>query len=125
VALAGGLLGVMFMVPLRRAVIVKERATLPFPEGEACAQVLKAGEEGGFKAKLTFIGLETAALYKFVADGLKIFPSEVDYSSKSFNGVGFGIDDLPALLGVSWIVGPRILSSYTIISRFVQKTHHI
>ncbi len=56
IALVGGLLGVLFMIPLRKALIVKEHGVLPYPEGTACAEVLLAGEEGGDKAKTTFIG---------------------------------------------------------------------
>ena len=77
IALFGGLLGVCFMVPLRQALIVEEHGTLPFPEGTACAEVLLAGEEGGSKAGSVFTGLGIAAVYKFVADGLKLFPSEI------------------------------------------------
>jgi putative OPT family oligopeptide transporter len=108
IALFGGILGTLFMIPLRRALIVKEHGTLPYPEGTACAQVLFAGEEGGSKAKKTFIGVGAGALYKFIADGLKLFPSEVDWSIKGLKGTGIGADILPALLGVGYIVGARI-----------------
>ena len=80
IALCGGILGVLFMVPLRTALIVEEHGVLPYPEGTACAEVLLAGEEGGSKSKVVFAGLGIAAVYKFVADGLKLFPSEVDFS---------------------------------------------
>ncbi len=111
IALFGGILGVLFMIPLRKALIVKEHGVLPYPEGTACAEVLLAGEEGGSKAKVTFIGLGIGAVYKVVADGLKLFPSELDYSLPKFKGTGFGADILPALLGVGYIVGSKI-SSY-------------
>ena len=65
VAIAGGLLGIVFMIPLRKALIVKEHGTLPYPEGTACAEVLIAGEEGGTKASTVFAGLGIAAVYKF------------------------------------------------------------
>ena len=77
VALFGGVLGICFMVPLRQALIVEEHGTLPFPEGTACAEVLLAGEEGGAKAGTVFAGLGIAAAYKFIADGFKLFPSEI------------------------------------------------
>ena len=77
IALLGGILGVLFMIPLRNALIVKEHGILPFPEGTACAEVLLAGEEGGRKTKIVFSGLGIAALYKFLADGIKLFPSEI------------------------------------------------
>ena len=111
IAAIGGCLGVLFMVPLRKALIVQEHGTLPYPEGQACAEVLLAGEEGGDKAGIVFKGLGLAALYKFVADGLKLFPSEVHYEIPAYKGSGVGIDVLPALLGVGYICGTKI-SSY-------------
>ncbi len=78
IALCGGILGVLFMIPLRNALIVQEHGVLPFPEGTACAEVLLAGEEGGDKSKLVFSGLGISAVYKFIADGIGLFPSEVD-----------------------------------------------
>ena len=110
IALCGGVLGVLFMVPLRKALIVREHGVLPYPEGTACAEVLLAGEQGGSKAGTVFAGLGLAALYKFIADGLKLFPSEVHYEIGSYRGAGVGVDVLPALLGVGYICGPRIAS---------------
>ena len=111
IALCGGILGVLFMIPLRSALIVQEHGKLPYPEGQACAEVLLAGEEGGAKASTVFAGLGIAAVYKFIADGLKLFPSEVDYSIESYKGSGIGMDVLPALAGVGYICGPKV-SSY-------------
>lgn len=111
IALFGGLLGVSFMVPLRQALIVEEHGTLPFPEGTACAEVLLAGEEGGSKAGSVFTGLGIAAVYKFIADGLKLFPSEIGYAFKGYAGSQIGIQVLPSLAGVGFICGPKI-SSY-------------
>lgn len=111
IAICGGLLGVFFMIPLRSALIVEEHGTLPFPEGTACAEVLLAGEEGGAKSKQVFSGLGIAAVYKFVADGLGLFPSEVDWAIPAYPGSGIGADVLPALLGVGYICGARV-SSY-------------
>ena len=111
VALFGGVLGICFMVPLRQALIVEEHGTLPFPEGTACAEVLLAGEEGGAKAGTVFAGLGIAAAYKFIADGFKLFPSEIGYAFKSYAGSQIGIQVLPALAGVGFICGPKI-SSY-------------
>ncbi len=111
IALFGGILGVCFMVPLRQALIVEEHGTLPFPEGTACAEVLLAGEEGGSKAGTVFAGLGIAAVYKFVADGFKVFPSEIGYAFKSYAGSQIGIQVLPSLAGVGFICGPKI-SSY-------------
>ena len=111
ISFIGSALGVLFMVPLRRALIVQEHGTLPYPEGKACAEVLVAGEEGGAKASTVFAGLGISAAYKFVADGMKAFPSEVHYEIPTYRGSGFGADILPALLGVGYICGSRI-SSY-------------
>ena len=111
IALCGGILGVLFMVPLRTALIVEEHGTLPYPEGTACAEVLLAGEEGGSKSKVVFAGLGIAAVYKFIADGLKLFPSEVDFSMQGEYTTAVGMDVLPALAGVGYICGVKI-SSY-------------
>ncbi|MBQ9283300.1 MAG: oligopeptide transporter, OPT family [Treponema sp.] len=109
ISLCAALLGLIFMVPLRSALIVEEHGTLPFPEGTACAEVLLAGEEGGEKSKTVFSGLGIAALYKFIADGLCLFPSEIDWNIKKL-GTGFGADVLPALASVGYICGKKIAS---------------
>ena len=111
IALFGGILGVCFMVPLRQALIVEEHGTLPFPEGTACAEVLLAGEEGGSKAGTVFAGLGIAAVYKFFADGMQLFPSEIGHAFKNYSGAQIGMQVLPALGGVGYICGPKI-SSY-------------
>ena len=108
IALCGGLLGVFFMIPLRKALIVKEHGVLPYPEGTACAEVLLAGEEGGSKASIDFAGLGISAVYKFIADGLKIFPSEIEWSIPGYTNCAIGIDVLPALVGVGYICGYKI-----------------
>ena len=87
VALVGGILGVCFMVPLRQAL---------------------AGEEGGNKAGIVFSGLGIAAIYKFIADGIKLFPSEIGYDIQAYAGSSVGIQVLPALAGVGYICGPQI-----------------
>lgn len=109
IALCGGILGVLFMVPLRTALIVKEHATLLYPEGTACANVLLAGEEGGSNAATVFSGMGIAAAFKFIVDGLKVIPADVAVAFKSFKGE-IGMEVYPALLGVGYIVGPRIAS---------------
>ena len=110
IALLGGLLGVFFMVPLRNALIVKEHGTLPYPEGTACAEVLLAGEEGGSNASTVFAGMGFAALFKFIIDGLKAVPSEVNLRVKGYAGE-IGTQIYPAVFSVGYICGPRI-SSY-------------
>ena len=110
IALIGGLLGVLFMVPLRNALIVKEHGVLPYPEGTACAEVLLAGEEGGANASTVFAGLGIAAAFKFIIDGLKLVPSEVSFRVKGYAGE-IGTQIYPAVMSVGYICGPRI-SSY-------------
>ena len=110
IALLGGLLGVFFMVPLRNALIVKEHGTLPYPEGQACAEVLLAGEEGGANATTVFAGMGIAGAFKFIIDGLKLVPSEVSLRFKGFAGE-IGTQIYPAVLSVGYICGPKI-SSY-------------
>ncbi len=110
-ALAGGILGVLFMIPLRRALIVKEHGVLPYPEGTACADVLVAGEKGGNLAKKVYYGLGIAFLYKLFMSifGLwKDVPTFV-FGRKSAlpNGTING-EITPELLGVGYIIGPRI-----------------
>ena len=110
IALLGGLLGVFFMVPLRNALIVKEHGVLPYPEGQACAEVLLAGEEGGANATTVFAGMGIAGVFKFIIDGLKLVPSEVSLRFKGFAGE-IGTQIYPAVLSVGYICGPKI-SSY-------------
>ena len=110
ISLIGGLLGVFFMVPLRNALIVKEHGILPYPEGQACAEVLLAGEEGGANATTVFAGMGIAAIFKFVIDGLKAVPSEVSLRFKGFAGE-IGTQIYPAVMSVGYICGPKI-SSY-------------
>ena len=112
IALLGGLLGVFFMVPLRNALIVKEHGILPYPEGQACAEVLLAGEEKGANASTVFAGMGIAAFFKFVIDGLRAVPGEISFK---IQGAGYrgeiGTQIYPAVMSVGYICGPRI-SSY-------------
>ena len=110
IALIGGLLGVFFMVPLRNALIVKEHATLPYPEGTACAEVLLAGEKGGANASTVFSGMGFAALFKFIIDGLKLVSGEITVAVKGFAGA-IGTQIYPAVMSVGYICGAKI-SSY-------------
>ena len=112
ISLLGGLLGVFFMVPLRNALIVREHGVLPYPEGQACAEVMLAGEEGGSNASTVFAGMGFAALFKFIIDGLKIVPGEVSLegTAKTYPGA-IGTQIYPAVMSVGYICGPRI-SSY-------------
>ena len=108
-ALCGGVLGVLFMVPLRKALIVKEHGVLPYPEGTACADVLLAGEEGGSGAKTVFFGMGFAALVKYVVDGMKVIPGAVMVPVNSLKTL-FSVQVYPALMGVGCICGIRIAS---------------
>lgn len=109
IAVCGGILGVLFMVPLRNALIVKEHGTLPYPEGTACAEVLLAGEEGGASAKTVFLGMGLAALFKFIVDGLKVIPGVITAPVKALK-TEFSAEVYPALLGVGYICGIKIAS---------------
>ena len=108
ISLVGGILGVLLMLPLRKALIVNEHGILPYPEGTACDEVLKAGETGGVKAKTVFTGLGIGSIFKFITDGIKLFPSEIEWALPEYKGAAIGMDTLPALLGVGFIVGPQI-----------------
>lgn len=112
IALIGGLLGVFFMVPLRNALIVREHGVLPYPEGQACAEVMLAGEEGGSSASTVFAGMGFAAFFKFIIDGLKVVPGEVSIegTAKTYPGA-IGTQIYPAVMSVGYICGPKI-SSY-------------
>lgn len=110
IALIGGLLGVLFMVPLRNALIVKEHGFLPYPEGTACAEVLLAGEKGGASASTVFAGMGFAALFKFIIDGLKAVSGEISLRVKGYAGE-IGTQIYPAVMSVGYICGARI-SSY-------------
>lgn len=110
IALCGGILGVMFMIPLRRSLIVQEHGVLPYPEGTACAEVLLAGEEGGSNAATVFAGMGFGALFKLIVDGFKVVPSEVNTPSIGGFAGQIGTQIYPALIGVGYICGPQIAS---------------
>jgi putative OPT family oligopeptide transporter len=110
-AFAGGILGVLMMVPLRRALIVKEHGILPYPEGTACADVLIAGERGGALARTVFFGLGAGALWKSLSWIFQIFPTAIG-RSLSRTGVlpnaTLNVDISPEYMGVGYVIGPRI-----------------
>ena len=109
IALCGGILGVLFMVPLRNALIVKEHGVLPYPEGTACAEVLLAGEEGGASAKSVFAGMGLAAAFKFLVDGIKVIPGVITAPIKALK-TELSAEVYPALIGVGYICGIKIAS---------------
>lgn len=110
-ALAGGILGVLFMIPLRRSLIVKEHGILPYPEGTACADVLVAGEKGGNLARKVYYGLGIAFLYKFFMSIIGLWKDVPQYvfgrNSALPNGT-INAEITPELLGVGYIIGPKI-----------------
>jgi len=108
----GGFLGILFMIPLRNYLIVREHGKLPYPEGTACAQILIAGEMGGTKALTVFFGLAIGGVYKFLMKGFGLWKDEVFTSIKLNNQPHvqtiISADTSPVLLGVGYIIGPRI-----------------
>jgi putative OPT family oligopeptide transporter len=108
IAVIGGLLGILMMIPLRRALIVKEHGNLPYPEGTACAEVLIAGDKGGLQARLLFQAFGIAFLYKFLMAGLKLWKEYPGRVSTFYNGASISAEVSPELLGVGYIIGPRI-----------------
>jgi putative OPT family oligopeptide transporter len=110
-AFAGGILGVLMMVPLRRALIVKEHGVLPYPEGAACADVLVAGERGGALAATVFSGLGIGALWKSLSWIVQVFRTTIGYSmarASFFPNATLNVDISPEYMGVGYVIGPRI-----------------
>lgn len=104
----GGLLGILFMIPMRRYLIVQEHKVLPFPEGTACAEILKSGERSHHTAMLAVWGVIAAAIYKIFSNALFVWNEQVSWVFKAFKKAEFSIDATPSLLGVGYIIGPRI-----------------
>jgi putative OPT family oligopeptide transporter len=107
-ALAGGILGVLFMIPLRRTLIVKEHGNLLYPEGAACADVLIAGEKGGRFAGRVFMGLGVGALYKVLHEGFKLWKAQPLYDPSWYPGARIAGTTTPEYLGVGYIIGPKV-----------------
>jgi putative OPT family oligopeptide transporter len=117
VAVLGGLLGILMMIPLRRAFIVKQHGKLPYPEGTACAEVLVAGEKGGATARMVFLGFGIALAHKFLTAAGRLWASEPSQhlyeTDENGNKVGLKGAEIsgelsPELLGVGYLIGPRI-----------------
>jgi putative OPT family oligopeptide transporter len=106
-ALLGGILGVLLMIPLRRFLIVDEHESLPYPEGTACAEVLVVGDQGGTGAKTVFAGIGVGAAYKFLMGALGVWDENPEWAIPGLKGAAIGFDVLPSLLGVGFIIGPR------------------
>ncbi|HAN37705.1 MAG TPA: peptide transporter, partial [Chitinophagaceae bacterium] len=111
-AIFGGILGTLMMIPLRKSLIVKEHGTLPYPEGTACASVLKAGEKGGNFAQTAFLGLGVAAVYAFLQKIFKVVAETPAFmtaqTNKYFPSAKISSEITPEYLGVGYIIGPRI-----------------
>ncbi len=111
-AIFGGMLGTLMMIPLRSALIVKEHETLPYPEGTACASVLKAGEKGGNFAKTAFAGLGIATAYAFLQKILHVVAETPSYITSQANkylpSAKISGEITPEYLGVGYIIGPKI-----------------
>jgi putative OPT family oligopeptide transporter len=128
VSVLGGLLGVLMMIPLRWALIVKSHKELVYPEGTACAEVLIVGEEGGTSAKTVFTGFFVGLIYKLLNVGMKFWKDVPEKAISWYKGAAFATEISPELLGVGYIIGPRIsciiaaggmLSSFVLIPAIV------
>ena len=107
-ALLGGVLGVLFMIPLRRSLIVKEHGVLPYPEGTAAAHVLVAADTGGTKVKNVFLGLGVGAVFKSLVGFFHLWSEKIYLKIPVLKKATLGMEPTPALLGVGFILGPRI-----------------
>ena len=125
-AVFGGMLGTLMMIPLRRSLIVKEYETLPYPEGTACASVLKAGEKGGSFARTAFYGLGFSFIYALFQRLFRVIAETPQFATsarnKYFPSAQLAADITPEYLGVGYIIGPRIagvLVAGSVLSWFV------
>ncbi len=107
-AMSGGLLGILFMIPLRRFLIEREHGKLPYPEGTACAEVLVANEIGGGRARFVFYGLAGGAFFKFLTSWINVIPGAVHSKVPFLRKGELGMDLSAALFGVGYILGPKI-----------------
>src|SRR5689334_5805069 len=111
-AILGGMLGTLMMIPLRRALIVKEHNTLPYPEGTACASVLKAGEKGGELARTAFFGMSVAIVYAILQKVFHVIAETPTYvthlKNKYLPSARVNGEITPEYLGVGYIIGPKI-----------------
>lgn len=103
----GSVLGILLMIPLRQALIVKEHGKLIYPEGAACAEVLISGEKGGTTAKTVFVGLGLGVLFKFLTLGAKLWKDTAEHAFAFFKGSHVASEVSPELIGVGYIIGVR------------------
>ncbi len=104
----GGILGVLFMIPMRRFLIVEEHHTLPFPEGTGCAEILKAGQKSSQAAVMAIWGVLIASVYKICSNILFLWTETYTWTAGFFKKTEFSLDGTPALMGVGYIIGPYI-----------------
>lgn len=108
VTVVGGIMGVFFITPLRRFLIVEEHGELIFPEAMAASEVLVAGSVGGSGFKTVVTGIGVGGVYKFVAGGLGFWPETATYTFTNYQGTQIGVDALASLLGVGFIIGTKV-----------------
>jgi putative OPT family oligopeptide transporter len=104
----GAFLGILFMIPMRRYIIVEEHGKLPFPEGTACAEILKSREGSKSKALTALTGIVVGSVYKILSSILNLWKEVPSWTFKRWNNIEFSMDCTPALLGVGYIIGFRI-----------------
>lgn len=114
----GGILGILFMIPMRRFIIVQEHKSLPFPEGTACAEILKAGETKDRSAIMALWGVLISSFYKICSSALFLWNETPVWTASWFQRTIFSLDATPALLGVGYLIGPRI-SGYMFAGGFL------
>lgn len=107
---AGGILGMLMMIPLRQSFVVHEHHSLPFPEGRACAQVLIAGDKGGASAAPVLAGIAAGGLFKFAMSGLTLFKDVLMWTFPTLHKAGFGFEISPLFVGVGYLIGLRIVA---------------
>lgn len=121
-SLIGGILGVLFMIPLRHQLIVQEHRYLSYPEGTACANILLAHERGGRFARLVFLGLAVGLVDKFLMGGLRLWRSSVEWASTGLRGASLSLDFSPELLGIGCLIGlpiTRVLFAGSVLSSLI------
>jgi putative OPT family oligopeptide transporter len=109
-SLTGGILGILFMIPMRRYIIVEEHHKIPFPEGTACFEILKTGSSAKSKALTAVVGIALGSIYKVLSQGFSLFKETASWKFSGIEKTSFSIDCTPALLGVGYIIGPRVAS---------------
>lgn len=122
IATLGALIGILMMIPLRTALIVKQHGKLKYPEGTACAEVLIVGEKGGTSAKTVFTGFFIGLFYKVLSAGMHLFVDVPEKMFRWYRGAGFSTEVSPELLGVGYIIGTRtgcIMAAGGVLSSFV------